>query len=158
MLKRNASSEEELAVIDNDRYLPLLIAAISNNLYRDASRSYQSRFGIGVTEWRVLTALAAAPNSTANQLCEIGEIDKAAASRSLKVLESSGHVAIAHHRSDARKRIVSLTPAGQSLYEQIVEVAKKRQKRMTTGFSSQETEMLITLLRRLRTNSAARED
>jgi DNA-binding MarR family transcriptional regulator len=158
MLKRNDTSEEDATVIDSDRYLPLLIASISNNLYRSASRFYQSRFGIGVTEWRVLTALAAAPNSTANQLCEIGEIDKAAASRSLKVLESGGHVAITHHGSDARKRVLTLTPAGQSLYEEMAEVAKNRQRRITTGFSAQETEMLIALLSRLRANAAMLED
>ena len=158
MLKLSATAEEDVTIVDSDRYLPLLIGSISNNLYRSASRSYQSRFGIGVTEWRVLTSLAAAPNSTANQLCEIGEIDKAAASRSLKALERSGHVAIAHHRSDARKRIVSLTPAGQSLYERIVEIAMKRQKSMTSGFTAQETETLIAMLRRLRANSAMLED
>jgi DNA-binding MarR family transcriptional regulator len=154
MLKRNDTAEEELTVIDSDRYLPLLIVSISNHLYRSASRSYQSRFGIGVTEWRVLTALAVAPNSTANQLCEIGEIDKAAASRSLKVLEGSGHVAIARHKSDARKRVVTLTPAGRSLYEEILKVAKDRQKRITAGFTAQETDTLIALLSRVRENSA----
>ena len=158
MLKRSAISEEEVTVIDNDRYLPLLIVSISNNLYRSASRSYQSRFGIGVTEWRVLTALAAAPNSTANQLCEIGEIDKAAASRSLKMLKSSGHVVIARHKSDARKRVVTLTPAGRSLYEEIIEVAKNRQKRITAGFTVQETDTLVALLSRVRANSAMLED
>ncbi len=157
MMKRSSPSDETIKVIDLDRYLPFLIVSISNNLYRSASRYYQSRFGIGVTEWRVLTALAAAPNSTANRLCEIGELDKAAASRSLKVLEASGHVAIAQHKSDARKRIVAFTPAGRSLYEELVAVAKNRQERITTGFTAEETDTLIALLTRVRTNSAKLE-
>lgn len=158
MLKRSTANNETVTVIDTDRYLPFLIVSISNNLYRSASKYYQTRFGIGVTEWRVLTALAAAPNSTANHLCEIGELDKAAASRSLKVLESSGHVAIARHKSDARKRIVTFTLAGRSLYEEIMAVAKNRQARVAAGFTAEETDMLIALLNRVRANLAKLED
>jgi DNA-binding MarR family transcriptional regulator len=158
MIKHSNASGETVKIIDLDHYLPFLIVSISNNLYRSASRYYQSRFGIGVTEWRVLTALAAAPNSTANRLCEIGRLDKAAASRSLKVLESSGHVAIARHKSDARKRIVAFTPAGRSLYEELIAVAKNRQERVAAGLTAQETDMLIALLTRVRANSAKLEE
>ena len=158
MMKRSTASDETVEVIDLDRYLPFLIVSISNNLYRSASRYYQSRFGIGVTEWRVLTALAAAPNSTANRLCEIGELDKAAASRSLKVLESGGHVAIAQHQSDARKRIVAFTPAGRSLYEELIAVVKNRQARIAAGFTAEETDTLIALLSRVRANLAKLEE
>jgi DNA-binding MarR family transcriptional regulator len=158
MMKPSASSSEAFPAIDLERYLPFLFVSISNNLYRSASQIYQSRFGIGVTEWRVLTALAAEANSTANRLCEIAELDKAAASRSLKVLESSGYVAIAPHKSDARKRIVTFTPAGLNLYEKILNVARDRQARIAAGLTAEETDTLIALLNRVRVNSAKLED
>ena len=154
MMKRSTAGDDTIEVIDHDRYLPFLIISISNNLYRRASQFYQSRFGIGVTEWRVLSALAAEPNSTANRLCGIAQLDKAATSRSLKVLESGGHVTIAPHKSDARKRIVAFTPAGLNLYEKILAVAMNRQKRMGAGFSAEETDTLIALLTRVRANLA----
>ena len=154
MMKRSTASNETVTVIDLDRYSPPLIVSISNNPYRSAPRYYQSRFGIGVTEWPCPTALPAAPNRTANRLCEIGELDKAATSRSLKALESSGHVAIAQHKSDARKRVVAFTPAGRSLYEELVAVAKNRQERIAAGFTTEETDMLVALLTRARANSA----
>ena len=61
-MKHTSASEKVLPVIDHDRYVPFIIISISNNLYRGASQFYQARFGIGVTEWRVLSALAAEPN------------------------------------------------------------------------------------------------
>ena len=152
------TSDKAIAVIDHERYVPFIIISISNNLYRGASQFYQARFGVGVTEWRVLSALAAEPNSTANRLCQIAQLDKAAASRSLKVLEKDGYVTIAPHRSDARKRVVAFTPAGQALYEKILTVALQRQEKMVEGFSPEERDTLIGYLHRLRANLAKLEE
>jgi len=157
-MTNSSTGANTITLVDHDRYLPFLFIAISNHLYRNASQFYQNRFGIGVTEWRVLTALAAEPNSTANRLCEVAELDKAAASRSLKVLESGGYVTIAQHKSDARKHLVAFTPAGQSLYEEVVAAALKRQTRIVSGLSPDETETLIALLGRVRANMARLED
>lgn len=158
MMKPNTPGDETVPALDFDHYLPFLFTSISNNLYRSASQYYQSRFGIGVTEWRVITALAVKPNSTANRLCALAQLDKAAASRSLKALESSGFVTIAPHKSDARKRVVTFTPAGLKLYEKILDVARNRQARIAAGFSAEETETLIELLKRVQANSAKLEE
>ncbi len=159
-MRHSASVEKEKAVtiIDHDRYLPFLIISISNGLYRGASQFYQARFGVGVTEWRVLSALASEPNSTANRLCQIAQLDKAAASRSLRVLESGGYVAIEPHDTDARKRTVAFSPSGLALYEKILGVALKRQERMLAGLSAEETSALLSLLQRVRSNVARLED
>jgi len=157
-MEHSGTKELAVPVIDHERYVPFIIISISNSLYRGASQFYQARFGVGVTEWRVLSALAAEPNSTANRLCQIAQLDKAAASRSLKVLEKSGYVAIEPHRSDARKRVVAFTPAGQALYEKILTVALQRQERMVLGLSQEERDTLIGLLHRVRSNLTKLED
>ena len=157
-MKHSPSSDTKLAAIDHNRYVPFLIISISNALYRGASQFYQSRFGVGVTEWRVLSALAAEQKSTANRLCQIAQLDKAAASRSLRVLETAGYVNIAPHATDARKRMVTFTPNGLALYEKILGVALKRQERMVAGLSPDETGILIGLLQKLRGNVARLEE
>jgi len=157
-MKHTPPMEKSLPVIDHDRYVPFIIISISNSLYRGASQFYQSRFGIGVTEWRVMSALAAEPNSTANRLCQIAQLDKAAASRSLKVLETGGHVAIAPHKSDARKRTVAFTAEGVALYEKILGVALKRQERMVDGLTAEQIDLLIGLLKRVRANLSKLEE
>lgn len=157
-MKHATQSEKPVAAIDHNRYVPFLIISISNGLYRGASQFYQNTFGIGVTEWRVLTALAAEPNTTANRLCQIAQLDKAAASRSLRVLEAEGYVLIAPHGTDARKRTVAFTASGLALYEKILGVALKRQDRIVAGLSGDETNQLIALLQKVRTNVARMED
>jgi DNA-binding MarR family transcriptional regulator len=157
-MKHTPASETKLATIDHNRYVPFLIISISNGLYRGASQFYQSRFGVGVTEWRVLSALAAEQKSTANRLCQIAQLDKAAASRSLRVLETAGYVTIAPHATDARKRMVAFTPSGHALYEKILNVALKRQERMVAGLSPEEVAALIALLQKVRGNVARLEE
>lgn len=157
-MKQSGTGDKPFATIDHDRYLPFLVISISNGLYRGATQFYQSRFGVGVTEWRVLSALAAEPNTTANRLCQIAQLDKAAASRSLRVLERAGYVTVEPHRTDARKRTVAFTSAGLALYEKIFAVAMKRQERMVAGFTPEETNTLIALLQRVRSNLGRLED
>ena len=157
-MRHSASAEKAVTIIDHDRYLPFLVISISNGLYRGASQFYQARFGVGVTEWRVLSALAGEPNSTANRLCQIAQLDKAAASRSLRVLEAGGFVTIEPHNTDARKRTVAFTPSGLALYEKILGVAMKRQERMLAGLSAEEMATLLSLLQRVRSNVARLED
>ena len=157
-MKQPAGSEKAPHVIDHDRYVPFLIISISNSLYRSASQFYQSRFGIGVTEWRVMSALAAVPNSTANRLCQVAQLDKAAASRSLRVLENGGYVTVLPHETDARKRMVGFTASGLVLYEKILAAALKRQERMVSGFDAEEVGLLIALLQRVRANLVRLEE
>jgi DNA-binding MarR family transcriptional regulator len=151
-MKTDANNETGPTVIDHERYVPFLITVISNSLYRSASPFYQARFGIGVTEWRVLSALAVEPNSTANRVCHIAQLDKAAASRSLKVLEKGGFVAIEPHQTDARKRKVELKPTGRELHDRILRVALRRQEQMLGGLSREETQSFVALLQRVRAN------
>src|SRR5690349_8838967 len=134
-MKPTADGSTVPPTIDHERYIPFLITVISNGLYRAASPVYQTRFGIGVTEWRVLSALAVEPNTTANRVCQIAQLDKAAASRSLKVLEKGGYVAIEPHRTDARKRKVELSTSGRELHDKILRVALKRQELILDGFT-----------------------
>ncbi|HYM17710.1 MAG TPA: MarR family winged helix-turn-helix transcriptional regulator [Micropepsaceae bacterium] len=157
-MKADGENSASPPVIDHEHYVPFLITVISNSLYRAASPVYQTRFGVGVTEWRVLSALGVEPNTTANRVCNIAQLDKAAASRSLRVLEKGGYVAIEPHQTDARKRKVELTIKGRELHDNILRVALKRQEQILGGFAHEETQALIALLQRVRANLARLED
>ena len=73
--------------VDRDRFFPFFISTIANKVSRGGSRVYLRLFGIGIIEWRILYALAADPNLSANAICSRIDLDKAAASRSIQVLE-----------------------------------------------------------------------
>src|SRR5690606_34777650 len=69
--------------LDLDRYVPGLLLWLSNKVSSSASALYHERFGVSVTEWRVLAYFKIHPWSTASKACELMGLDKAAVSRSI---------------------------------------------------------------------------
>lgn len=139
--------------IDRSRYFPSLISSIANKISRGGSRVYLRLFGIGIIEWRIVSVLAENPDCTANVICNIIELDKAAASRSVQALERNGYVATAVDPSDARKRTLSLTAEGLALHRRAVKVALQREQHLLAGFNEQERELFLALLRRMHANA-----
>jgi DNA-binding MarR family transcriptional regulator len=139
--------------IDRDRYFPFLISSIANKISRGGSRIYLRLFGIGIIEWRILSVLVHNPQSTANAICTDIDLDKAAASRSLQVLERLGYVDTATDPGDGRKRTVSLTAAGQALHDRALKVALQREQQLLCGFTEAERETFLGLLRRMHANA-----
>ena len=86
-------------VLDLDRYVPALITFIANKLSRSATVVYQKRFGVNVTEWRILSLLAIEPEISAARICHVIGFDKGPVSRTLAGMEERGLVSI---RADRR--------------------------------------------------------
>lgn len=139
--------------VDHDRSFALLISAIANKISRGGSRVYLRLFGIGIIEWRILHVLAGDPGATAQAVCNQIDLDKAAASRSLQVLEKMGLVVASAHPNDARKRTLSLTPEGCALHDRILPVSVRREHHLLHGFSDAERELLLNMLRRMQANA-----
>jgi DNA-binding MarR family transcriptional regulator len=144
--------------VDRDRNFLLVISTIANKISRGGSRLYLQLFGLGIIEWRVLGVLAGHRGTTAQSICNQIDLDKAAASRSLQVLERRGYVAVTAHPKDARKRKLSLTPAGQALHDRMQPISAEREQRLLRGFSEAERELLMNLLRRLYANAVEMDD
>src|SRR5258707_11060033 len=99
-------------VLDLDRYVPALITFIANKLSRSATVLYQNRFGVNVTEWRILALLAIEPAISAARICHVIGFDKGPVSRTLAMMEERGPVAIRTDEKDGRKPRVSLRGKG----------------------------------------------
>lgn len=138
--------------IDFDTYLPFSLTAIANRVARSASRTYLRRFGVGINEWRIIANLRASSGSTANLICRRSGLDKAAVSRSLKLLEDAGMVEADRECSDARGRHLRLTGAGDELHDRLIVVALQREARLLSGFSEEERALLRSFIARLNAN------
>ncbi len=136
-------------VINLERYVPALLTAISTGLARGPSRRHLKDFGLGIIEWRVVAALAVEGGITASRICEMIGLDKAAASRSLRVLEKLKFVSCTDDPDDQRRRRFNLTKAGYRFHDKIFPIAMERERLMLQRLSAQEINMLIDLLRRV---------
>jgi DNA-binding MarR family transcriptional regulator len=134
-------------VINHTRYVPALINFLANKLAGGASSAYRREFGVGVTEWRILSKLASEDACTAQQICQYFDLDKGLVSRTLKSLADGGSVTVVDQGDG--KRIIVMTKAGRALHDRIIELALDREGVLLDCLTPAEVEVLIDLLRRL---------
>jgi len=138
-------------LLELDRYVPALITNTANKLSRTATVLYQKRFGVNVTEWRILSQLAIEPGISAARICQVIGFDKGPVSRTLAAMEKRGLVTI-KAGPDGRTYAISLTAKGTGTHDQVIKIALERERRLLSCLSRSERETLIALLRRVQGN------
>jgi DNA-binding MarR family transcriptional regulator len=136
-------------VIDHDELVSALIHNLSTRLTSGASMQYRRRFGLGMTEWRMMALLAKEPWITPHRICQVIGMDKAAVSRTMRGLERRDLIAIRPHNTRTRSVELALTDSGVALHNRIVLISLERERRLVAGLSSTEAVALVELLRRL---------
>ncbi|NKQ54061.1 winged helix-turn-helix transcriptional regulator [Amycolatopsis sp. K13G38] len=138
--------------VGRDDYVPAYLSLISNALSWGGSRLFLRRFGVGINEWRVMSAIVNQPGCTATQVGDELGLNKSVVSRSLQFLQSRDLVNV--DAADGR-RVLWLTGPGHELHDQLIEIALKREEFLLAGFSQQEKELLLSFLRRMYDNVPA---
>lgn len=140
------------AIVNIDTYVPFFLASVNNALSRGASAIYRKRFGIGITDWRVISMLAIEPGITAARVCEVVKLDKAATSRALKTLGDAGLLRFVAANTDARRRRWWLSERGYALHDEILQVALRREAELVRGVAPEDLEAFLRVMRRMLRN------
>lgn len=138
--------------IDLSRYTPAFLNRLSNRWSHASSQLYRKKFGIGISEWRLMVLLACEPWSQATRVDEVIGMDKSAVSRTLRSLELRGLATTRPNSVDPRRREMALTREGLRLHDQIAELALSRVAQLLDGFSEEEVDQLFVFLNRLEAN------
>ena len=148
---RAAHPPAPLAASDAEvnRYLAAYIMGVANRLANGASQHYRRRFNLGMSEWRALMAIGTSNHRIVREVAEMADLDYAAASKSLKLLQARGWVAMEQTQRRGRAAIASLTPEGLAIWRQVRDSARRRHQRLVASFSAEEVEQLWSLLRRI---------
>jgi DNA-binding MarR family transcriptional regulator len=138
--------------LDLQRYIPALVNFLSNKLSSGASKCYRKNFAIGIIEWRVLAMLKVESNITANRICQVIGLDKAAISRAVKQLVDADYVALKPDPEDARSSLLQLSVNGHRLHDQIIPIALERERLLLSGISKKDLDVTIDVLTKLNEN------
>lgn len=141
--------------LDLDRYVPAFITFIANKLSRSATALYQKRFGVNVTEWRIMSLLAIEPGITASRICHVIGFDKGPVSRTLTALQDRGLLTIATDPQDGRSHIIALTTKGRTTHDAVFTVAMERERKLLACLAPAEREVLIEMLQRVHAHLGA---
>lgn len=135
--------------LDLDRYIPAYFTFLAGKISASASAIYRPRFGVGITDWRIMALVAAQPWISAGRICAATGLDKAAVSRSVRDLAKAGLVDVLPDGNDQRRQTIALTRKGLALHDEIVKLAVAREEELLEGFSRGERRMLLAFLMRL---------
>src|SRR5688572_33282496 len=75
---RPGRAEPEHARLDLEHFLPYRLSVLSNRISQTIAGAYARRFGIGVTEWRVVPGLGRYPGLPAHSARPAPPVDKGA--------------------------------------------------------------------------------
>jgi DNA-binding MarR family transcriptional regulator len=153
--KPQVAADPDGPTLDLNRYVPAFITFIANKLSNSATALYQRKFGVNVTEWRIMSLLAIEPGIPASRICNVIGFDKGPVSRTLALMQKRGLVIIRNDPEDGRTHSISLTAKGRATHDKVIVAALERERRLLSCLSKSEQEVLIELLRRLHENLGA---
>jgi DNA-binding MarR family transcriptional regulator len=116
-LNRNESAP--LPKFQLEQFLPYQMAVLSNRVSDDFSRMYREKFGISVSEWRVVAHLYQAEKVSIREIYKRVQMDKSKASRAAARLEKSGYLLKKVNPADRRLVELSLTDKGRAMHDEI---------------------------------------
>ncbi|MDY0022658.1 MarR family winged helix-turn-helix transcriptional regulator [Arenimonas caeni] len=145
----------ERDILDLQHFLPYRLSVLSNRISQDIARLYADRFGLGITEWRVLAVLGRRDGLSAREVAERTAMDKVAVSRAVASLQAAGRIERQTHDDDRRRSVLRLSQAGRAIYEDVAPMALAYQRRLLEGLDEGDRAALFRLLDRMEEREAA---
>ena len=137
------------ALLDLEHFLPYRLSVLSNRISQTIAETYSERFGIAITEWRVIAVLGREPGLSANGVAERTAMDKVAVSRTIARLLERHLVQRDTHGDDRRRSVLELSEAGYGIYDEVVPLALARERALLAHFSDDDRRLLDGLLGKL---------
>ena len=132
--------------LDLDNYVPAYLTYLAGKISNSASATYRPKFGVGITDWRIMALLATEPWITAGRVCDVIGLDKAAVSRSVREMKKIG---IVEADEDQYRQLIALTRKGLAMHDRIVKLSLEREQQLLKNFSAAERKLLINFLSRM---------
>lgn len=132
-----------------DEFLPYRLSIASNAVSDAVATAYRTLFGLRIPEWRLVAVLAEDGAMSQQALGGRTRMDKVTVSRAAIALVDRGLVAREANPNDQRSHLLTLSPAGWALYEQVAPKALELERRVFAEFSDAERQRLRTMLERL---------
>ncbi|MFC4292343.1 MarR family winged helix-turn-helix transcriptional regulator [Sphingorhabdus arenilitoris] len=140
-------AESKLRLAD---FLPYQLSITSNAVSDLIARSYRSRFGLRIAEWRLMAVLGECESATQRDLAMATAMDKVSVNRASKILVDRGLVSRVPNSADGRSHHLALTKNGRALYDEIVPEALSIETHLEKILGNEEAMQLSAILAKLR--------
>jgi DNA-binding MarR family transcriptional regulator len=141
-----------------EQFLPYRLSIASNLVSGAVETTYRALFGLRIPEWRLVAVLAEGEGMTQQALTTKTRMDKVTVSRAAIALAERGLVARAPNPGDQRSHLLTLSPAGRALYEEVAPKALEMEARIFAGFGLEEVAAFRTMLARIEEAAGALDE
>lgn len=139
----------EHTVLELERFLPYRLSVLSNRISQTIAHAYADRFGLAITEWRVIAVLGRYPELSASEVAERTAMDKVAVSRAVARLLQRHLLQREIHRGDRRRSVLALSEAGYKVYDDVVPVALRYERELFAALDDEERATFDRLMSKL---------
>ena len=135
-------------------FLTTVLSRAANALRRTITVPYADRFGLSVSEWRMLSVLADERTMSFADLVVESVTDKAQVSRTLRLMEERALVRVVNEGINPRwkQMQIHVTQDGLALYQKVMPAARRAQAAMIRKMTPAErvaTHRALTTLRKI---------
>lgn len=131
------------------QFLPYRCSNLAEQISVSLSRIYVDKFGISIAGWRVLVTLAEYGELQAKEVARLTSLDKVRVSRTVAGLMEQDLLARRVCDNDSRATWLSLSAAGERLYQRIVPQALAWERDLVAPLSKAEQQSLSRILDKL---------
>ena len=141
--------DDDAPLLDLERFVPYQLSVLSNVVSQEIAEAYSERFGLAVTEWRILAVLGRFPGMSAVGVAERSAMDKVAVSRAVARLLERGLLHRETHGDDRRRSVLELSDAGRAVYDEVAPLALSYERELLAPLSEDERAQFSRMLDRL---------
>lgn len=134
-------------LIDSDAFTPRLLALLSNALVWRESMLLRQEFNLGTNDWRVISALANTPGSSATDVSEYLAMNKAVVSKAVNTLLDRRLIAVSDGPRGSRH--LYLTPEGADMHDKMMPISMSGEEIILSRLSDREQAQLRKLLTKM---------
>lgn len=136
-------------VLTLERFLPYRLSILSNKVSTMIADTYQDKFALSITEWRIMAVLGEYPGSSADEISSKTQIEKSILSRSVNRLLKRHLIEREVSDTDRRRSHIKLSDMGRAVYEEIVPLSYEYENALLNCFSEEEQQLFSQLVDRL---------
>ncbi|WP_040849141.1 MarR family winged helix-turn-helix transcriptional regulator [Thiofilum flexile] len=132
-----------------ERFLTYRLHLINKLTDKASNDAYMNELGLPVGAARCLAAIGSFAPLSVKDLATHANLNKAQASRATQALLERGYVLKSNNEQDARGVIITLTPSGQAIWQQIMHIIERRNQEVFGCLTLRERQQLSLLLNKL---------
>ena len=132
-----------------ENFIPYRLAVLAKSVSTAFSKTYAEHYGISISQWRVMAAIGRESNCTASSIVEHTAMDKVQVSRAVSGLIQMGVLKSKLDKNDRRNNVLSFTPQGQRIYNNIVPTGREFEEKLMSIMDSKELKTFDNLLKKL---------